>query len=171
MSPDEGLFVQGRGKFRAGEHANNAAFNLRSPMSFASDDLRLGVLEIFGEAQQHSKYFYDYRERERFIVKRGTGASAYKCEVCDSRSETHRCVLSDRAPPEGFVCAAQRPPEEEKAERWRIRSRDLERARRRKFSYGPAPKKLPTCPFCKARSPEHRCAAPPMDYEMSMAAE
>ena len=171
MSPDEGLFVQGRGNFRAGEHANNAAFNLRSPMSFASDDLRLAVVEIFGEAQQLSKYSYSYQERALFIVRRGTGASCYQCEFCGSRSETHRCVLSDRAPPAEFTCAVQRKPSAQQAERLRTLNRERERARRRKFSYGPAPKKLPTCPFCKARSPEHRCAAPPMDYEMSMAAE
>lgn len=125
-------------------------------MSYAAQELGLAVLELFGEAQQRSRFFCEYRERDAFIFQRGSGASAYRCEVCRSASPTHRCVLPGVVPPEGFSCLVPKPPTGNALERLRARNRERHQQSKRP----PLPKSFRVnfeCPRCGAHAPEHRC--------------
>ena len=124
-------------------------------------DLQVGILELFGEAQQRSSYFCAYNERDAFIVRRGSGGSVYRCELCGSLASEHRCPFSDLTPPEGFACLPHRPYHA-------LTANELERQRtanrnryRRQARLTPLPKELRKgvrqCDSCGARAPQHRC--------------
>lgn len=120
-------------------------------------DLQGGILELFVEAQQRSEYFCEYKDRNAFDFQYGTGGSSYRCEVCHSQSETHRCVLLDKKPPEDFACWEE--PQH-------VLTLRAERARgtRREYYRQSRPTPLlekwrpgPRCRMCGAQAPQHRC--------------
>lgn len=123
-------------------------------MSYAIEELRSGIVEMFSE--QPSRYFCAYHERDGFILKEGNGTSRYRCEICGSMSETHRCVIPDRIPPENFSCWTP-PVSAQRQERLRIASQ-VRYQQTKKLSEGPrrAPR-LIACETCGSRAPEHRC--------------
>ena len=129
-------------------------------MSYDPGDLRGGILELFGEAQAQSRHAYTYSERQTFSVRRGRGGSLYRCEMCGSTSETHRCVIPDRVPPENLACSP------DKRDRDRTPSElEFERAKRRVYSRRAeerhcalwGPRKAYGCTKCGARAAHHRC--------------
>lgn len=120
-------------------------------------DLQVGILELFGEAQQQSSYCYAYHERDSFTVRRGSGASAYRCEMCGSGGLTHRCVIPDKVPPKDFVCIPYIPDRMVSAE-------ELDRRRASRARRCQSRTRLPepfrggrACPLCGATAPQHRC--------------
>jgi hypothetical protein len=118
-------------------------------------DLQLEILELFGEAQQRSSYSYAYNERSSFTVRRGHGASIYHCEMCGSTSETHRCVIPDRVPPEGFTCSPCKRDHARTASELEIEQiKRREYYRRFKLLHPRGPN---GCGVCGARAPQHRC--------------
>lgn len=124
-------------------------------------DLQLGILELFGEAQQRSSYFCAYNERDSFTVRRGNGGSVYRCELCGALASEHRCPFSDLVPSEGFSCLPHRPYHAltvNELERQRTANRNRYRRQPR---LTPLPKELregvQQCGACGARAPQHRC--------------
>ena len=128
-------------------------------MSFDPEELRLGVLEAFSESAQLSRYFCEYKERDAFAFEHGSGASAYRCELCHSMSETHRCIVSDKIPPTGFSCAVPRPLTQRELDRVRIANRERYQQSKRAL-LSPSlgwPRIQNPCRLCGALAPEHRC--------------
>lgn len=135
-------------------------------MTFAFEDLREGILDLFGEAQQRSSYFCTYDERKAFIVRRGTGASAYRCELCGSLALAHRCPFSDQAPPKDFVCIPYRP--DHVVTRSELERRRTARRERRLRACPSVAVGLPlqsACDKCGARAPKHRCVGEGSSFE------
>jgi hypothetical protein len=91
-------------------------------VSYDTEELRSGIVEIFGDST--SRYFCDYNEGKAFIFRPGSGASVYRCELCGSQSKAHRCVVSGTVPPAGFSCGAPRERTQDEIERGRARSRE-----------------------------------------------
>jgi hypothetical protein len=124
-------------------------------MSYALEDLRIGIVELFADTARLSNHFCSYSEKDSFIFRRGGGTSRYRCEVCGSMSETHRCVLPDKTPPEGFKMWEQGPLT--MAQRERQRAKYVARPKKAPL---PEPwRSGPQCEQCGARAPGHRCMA------------
>ena len=124
-------------------------------MSYAIEELRTGIVEMFSDAAQQSRYLYSYNERAGFsIIRRST--SDRRCDVCGSMSRTHRCVVPDKVPPDGFSCWAP-PVSIQRQERLRVAAQ-ARYQRIKKLSEGPRhmPRLVP-CETCGSRAPEHRC--------------
>lgn len=73
-------------------------------MSYGADELREGILELFEEASERSRYFMAFEERETIQTVRrkfssthkvkdlrGLKAHAGSCPVCNARAREHRC--------------------------------------------------------------------------------